>query len=140
MIIEQAARVAELSLLAENYKNEVDELNLAIRKLLEGSRREKFTSSASQLALQFPDDPDLQDSFKQAQEEAAATTEEITGKRKNRNLKKRDEKLPGHLRRELVDAIATEAQTHCAEHGERQLIRYDEVERWFTNVLSCSFA
>ena len=129
LITELEARVVELSELTDNYKREVDELNLTVRKLIEGKRREKFPWTVQQLALEFPDDPELQEALKQAKDEAAGITEEITIKRKKRKKKKkRDEKFPGHLHREFVDAVGSESESHCSLHGERKIIRYDEVE------------
>ncbi|MEZ6137042.1 MAG: transposase [Pirellulaceae bacterium] len=107
----------------------MDELNLTVRKLLEGKRREKFPWTVQQLALEFPDDPELQEALQQAKAEAAGITEEITVKRtKRRKQKKGDEKFPDHLRREFVDALAADSERYCSEHGERKIIRYDEVE------------
>ncbi len=129
LITELESRLIELSKLNENYKREVDELNLTVRKLLEGKRREKFPWSVQQLALAFPDDPELQEVLQQAKAEAAEITEEITIKRiKRRKPKNRDEKFPAHLRREFVDALLSDAERYCIEHGERKIIRYDEVE------------
>jgi hypothetical protein len=129
LIIELEARLVELSALNDHYKREIDELNLTVRKLLEGNRREKFPWTAQQLALEFPDDPELQEALQQAKAEAEGITEEITVKRRKRRLKRKpDGKFPGHLRRELVDAIASDDERLCDLHGEREIIRYDEVE------------
>src|SRR5210317_1847550 len=84
VITEQSVRLDELSQQNSDYKREVEELNLALRKLLEGNRREKFTCSPGQLALEFADDPDLQAALQQAQEEAEQITETITYQRKQR--------------------------------------------------------
>lgn len=78
ILSEQSAQLDELSQLNSDYKREVEELNLAIRKLLEGNRREKFACSPGQLALEFADDPDLQAALQQAREEAEQITETIT--------------------------------------------------------------
>ena len=129
LITELEARLVELSKLNDDYKREVDELNLTVRKLLEGKRREKFPWTVQQLALEFPDDPELQEALQHAKAEAAEITEEITVKRtKRRKQKKRDEKFPGHLRREFVDALVSDSERYCSEHGERKIIRHDEVE------------
>ena len=90
LITELESRLIELSKLNENCKREVDELNLTVRKLLEGKRRKP---------------------------------------------KNRDEKFPAHLRREFVDALLSDAERYCIEHGERKIIRYDleavaSVARW----------
>ena len=89
LITELEARLVELSELNDNYKREVDELNLTVRKLLEGKRREKFPWTVQQLALEFPDDPELQEALKQAKDEAAGITEEIIIKRKKCKKKKK---------------------------------------------------
>lgn len=129
LITELEARLVELSKLNDNYKRQVDELNLTVQKLLEGKKREKFPWTVQQLALEFPDDPELQEALQQAKAEASGITQEITYKRsKRRKNKKRDEKLPSHLRREFIDAVVSDAQRYCSEHGERKIIRYDEVE------------
>ena len=130
VLIELKARLSELGELNESYKREVEELTLTVRKLLEGNRREKFTSSAQQLALLFPDDPELQEALEQARQEAAQITEQIDDDRKKRRKakKKRSEQLPGHLRREFEDALVSDAERICPTHGERTIIRYDEVE------------
>lgn len=129
VITEQSVRLDELSQQNSDYKREVEELNLALRKLLEGHRREKFTCSPDQLALEFADDPDLQAALQQSREEAEQITEEITYQRKKRKQKKpRREKFPEHLRREFFDAPVSDDQLTCPTHGERKVIRYDEVE------------
>jgi transposase len=129
VITEQSARLDELSQQNADYKREVEELNLAIRKLLEGNRREKFTSSPGQLTLEFADDPDLQAALQQAQEEAEQITETITYQRKQRRKQKpRSEKFPEHLRREFFDAPVPDGLSTCPTHGPRQVIRYDELE------------
>jgi transposase len=80
-------------------------------------------------AKPLPDDPELQEALKQAKDEAAGITEEIIIKRKKRKKKKkRDEKFPGHLHREFVNAVVSESESQCSLHGERKIIRYDEVE------------
>ncbi|MEZ6133434.1 MAG: hypothetical protein R3C53_00855 [Pirellulaceae bacterium] len=81
LITELERRLTELSKLNDDYKREVDELNLTVRKLLEGKRREKFPWTVQQLALEFPDDPELQEALQLAKAEAAGITEEITVKR-----------------------------------------------------------
>ena len=129
LITELKARLEELSKLNDDYKREVDELTLTVRKLLEGKRREKFPWTVQQLALEFPDDPELQEALQQAKAEATGITDEITNKRnKRRKKKKRDEKFPGHLRREFVDAVVSDSERYCSQHGDRTIIRYDEVE------------
>ena len=129
LITELGSRLSELGELNESYKQQIEELNLTVRKLLQGNRREKFTSSAEQLALHFPDDPELQEALEQARQEADQITDEIDeGRKKRRKRKKRNEKLPGHLRREFVNAVVSDAERFCEKHGERKIIRYDEVE------------
>lgn len=129
VITEQSVRLDELSQQNADYKREVEELNLALRKLLEGNRREKFTCSPDQLPLEFADDPDLQEALQRAREEAEQITETITYQRKKRkNNKPRSEKFPEHLRREFLDAVVSDEELNCPTHGERQVIRYDELE------------
>lgn len=129
VITEQSVRLDELSQQNANYKREVEELNLTLRKLLEGHRREKFVCSPDQLPLEFADDPDLQEALQRAREEAEQITETITYQRQKRKHKKpRSEKFPEHLRREFLDAVVLDEQLTCPTHGERKVIRYDEVE------------
>ncbi len=129
VITEQSVRLDELFQQNSDYKREVEELNLALRKMLEGNRREKFACSPDQLALEFADDPDLQAALQQARAEAEQITEEITYQRKKRKQKKpRSEKFPEHLRREFFDAPASDDQLTCPTHGARKVIRHDEVE------------
>lgn len=128
VITEQSVRLDELSQQNSDYKREVEELNLALRKMLEGNRREKFTCGPDQLALEFADDPDLQEALQRARAEAEQITETITYQRKKRKQKKRSEKFPEHLRREFFDAPVSDDQLTCPTHGERKVIRYDEVE------------
>lgn len=75
ILTEQSARLDELSQQNSDYKREVEELNWTLRKLLEGHRREKFTSSPDQLTLEFADDPDLQEALQRARAEAEQITE-----------------------------------------------------------------
>lgn len=128
VITEQSVRLDELSQQNSDYKREVEELNLALRKMLEGNRREKFTCGPDQLALEFADDPDLQEALQRARAEAEQITETITYQRKKRKRKKRSEKFPEHLRREFFDAPVSDDQLTCPTHGERKVIRHDEVE------------
>lgn len=129
LLTEQSARLDELLQQNADYKREVEELNLALRQLLEGHRREKFSCSPGQLALEFADDPDLQAALQQAREEAEQITETIIYQRKQRRKQKpRREKFPGHLRREFFDAPVPDDLSACPTHGPREVIRYDEVE------------
>jgi transposase len=128
VIGELAGRVDEMAAQSATYQRQIEELQLTIRKLLEGNRREKFIDPNQRL-LGFPDDPELQEALWEAQSEASQIIETITYQRRQRRQKKeRSERFPEHLRREYVDVEVPEALRLCLEHGPRTIIRHDEVE------------
>lgn len=120
--------VKELQGEREGFQRKIAELELTIRKLLEGKRREKFVDPNQKL-LPFGDDPEWQEVVAEAQAEAEKITESITYTREKRKQETpRTEKFPEHLRREVIEMQPTEEERVCWKHGERKIIRHDEVE------------
>ncbi|MEZ6134247.1 MAG: hypothetical protein R3C53_04970 [Pirellulaceae bacterium] len=107
---------------------EVDELNLTVRKLLEGKRREKFPWTVQQLALEFPDDPELQEALQLAKAEAAGITEESRSSGPAPKAEERRREVPRPLTSRVCRTPLRRIPSDTGEHGERKIIRYDEVE------------
>lgn len=96
---------------------------------LDRSHSERYIADPDQLKLDFGDSEDAADAAEglaQAVEEAGVAVKEH--KRRPRQRKSRNEKLPDHLSRYEVTVEASEETKDCPEHGERTLIGYDRVE------------
>jgi transposase len=125
-IAEQAKAVVALKQLS-------DEQQLTIAELLQQAyrnRSERYREDPNQLKLDFGNTPEAADAAEglaQAVEESELLIAEHK-RRKHKPRKQRDESLPAHLPREEVVLEAAEEATHCAEHGQRKLIGYDEQE------------
>src|SRR5262249_40737985 len=108
-----------------------DELALTIQKLLArlyGHRRERFDDPA-QGKLSFGDEPAAQDGLADAAAEAERIIQEDTVRRGiGKKETPRDEKLPPHIPRYEVLAEASPTDKQCSEHGEREIVGYDQTE------------
>jgi transposase len=131
LLVEQAATIVGLHSSRTELTQENEELNLTIQRLLAqlyGHRRERF-DDPGQGKLNFGDDAAVQDGLADAAAEAEKIIQEYTVRRVLRKkVKPRDEKLPAHLERYEVLADALQADKHCSEHGERQVVGYDQTE------------
>jgi transposase len=131
LLVEQATAIVDLQSSREKLTQENEELNLTIQKLLArlyGHRRERFDDPA-QSKLDFGDDATVQDGLADAVAEAEKIVQEYTVRRTiGKKAKPRDEQLPAHLERYevLADASATDKQ--CSDHGEREVVGYDQTE------------
>jgi transposase len=128
LIAEQAALLDELAAARGKLSRENEELNLTIQKLLArlyGYRRERFEDPAQQ-KLDFGEDPAIREGLADAA--AEVETIEETMRRRRKKARPRSEQLPEHLPRYEVTAETPQAQKHCPEHGERQIIGYDQTE------------
>jgi transposase len=128
MLVELFARIDALELERSDFRHKIAELELAMRRILEGKRRETF-HSPNQKLLPFPDDPEWNKLVEEARAEAEQIAETITYERRvRRESKPREEKFPENLRRVVVDMPVPKSVANCSEHGPRKIIRYDEVE------------
>jgi len=131
LLVEQATAIVHLQSSREKLTQENEELNLAIQKLLArlyGHRRERFDDPA-QGKLHFGDDAAVQDGLADAIAEAEKIVQEYTVRRTiGKKAKPRDEKLPAHLERYEVLADSSPTDKQCSEHGEREVIGYDQTE------------
>ena len=133
MIVEQAKAVVELRDANTKLEQLVEEQKLTINELLQRAyrnRSERYHEDPNQLKLDLGGTPEAGDAaagLAEAVEEAQVVIAEHK-RRKHKPRKPRDESLPAHLpREEVVLPVPAEVQ-HCAEHGERKLIGYDEQE------------
>lgn len=125
-----ALQDARLGLQQENEK-----LRLTLDKLLKqiyGQRGERFVEDPAQkkLALDFGNDPQAEDTFQDAIEEAQKVIREVESRRKAKKPvpQKRSERFPDHLPRVEKIIDVSEQQKTCTRHGERQFVAYDIVE------------
>jgi transposase len=125
-LVEQAKAIVELKQLVEEQKLEINELmQRAYRQ-----RSERYHEDPHQLKLDLggtPEAADAAEGLADAVEEAQVVIAEHK-RRRHKPRKPRDESLPAHLPREEVTLEAPEEAKHCAEHGERKLIGYDQQE------------
>ena len=94
------------------------------------NRSERYREDPNQLKLDLGGTPEAGDAaagLAEAVEEAEIVIAEHK-RRRHKPRKPRDESFPAHLPRVEVTLEAPEEVKHCAEHGERKLIGYDEQE------------
>jgi transposase len=131
LLVEQARAICEMQQSRTALSQEVEELKLALAKLyqqLYGRRSERVADDPNQTKLDFGDDPQVQDALANAAAEAEQFVEGYTRRKKDKKREPRSEKFPEHIERYEVTAPVTPDETHCATHGERQLIGYDQTE------------
>jgi transposase len=131
LVIEQSQTVAELQGAREQLSQENTELKLTIERLLArlyGRRSERLLEDPNQLKLDFQHDPAAAEALADAAEEAERIVEEYTVRRTLKKKQPRNERLPEHLPRYELTVDADEEDKHCAAHGPKQLIGYDETE------------
>jgi transposase len=126
LLVEQARTITQLH-------QRVQEQDLTINELMQRAfrhRSERYLEDPNQMKLDFGDTPEAADAA--AGLGAAVQEAEIlvkAYKRRKRLLRKpRNEQLPAHLPRYRVEVPASDEIKHCAQHGERKRIGYDEVE------------
>jgi transposase len=133
IIVEQAKAVVELQDANAKLTQLVEEQKLEINELMQRAyrqRSERYHEDPKQLKLDLGDTPEAADAAEglaDAVEEAHVVIAEHK-RRRHKPRKVRDESLPAHLPREEVVLEAPEEAKHCAEHGERKLIGYDQQE------------
>jgi transposase len=131
LLVEQARAICEMQQSRTALSQENDELKLALAKLyqqLYGRRSERVVDDPNQKQLVFGDDPQIQDALADAAVEAEQFVEGYTRRKKEKKRRPGSERFPEHIERYEVTAPVTLDQTHCAAHGERQLIGYDQTE------------
>mgnify|MGYP003338265080 CR=1 FL=1 len=131
LVDEQSRTLGELHGSREQLAQENAELKLTVERLLArlyGRRSERVVDGPGQLKLNFSDDPAAADALSDAAVEAERIVQEYTVRRTLKKKQPRNEQLPAHLPRYDVIVPVTEEQTHCPEHGPKQLIGYDETE------------
>jgi transposase len=131
LLLEQSRAIVEMQQSRTELSQEIEELKLALAKLyqqLYGRRSERVMDDPNQQKLDFGDDPEVQDALADAAAEAEQFVEGYVRRKKDKKREPRSEKFPEHLQRYEVTAPVTPDETHCATHGERQLIGYDLLE------------
>jgi transposase len=135
-LVEQLAlTVEELKQAKQQVEQEKQELELAYAELLQRAfrnRSERYLHDPNQLRLDLGDTADAADAaagLAEAIEEARPQDEQVIPEHlRRRPRRKRQEHLPEHLPRVVVDAEAAPETSECPTHGPRTLIGYDEVE------------
>lgn len=131
LLVEQARSLIELQASQEKLSQENEELKLTVAKLLNqlyGRRSERSIADPNQIPLDFGDGPETNDALAAAAAEAETIVQEFVVRRKLKQRKPRNERLPPHLERYEVTADASDEQKQCPEHGERQVVGYDVTE------------
>jgi len=129
-VAEQSRTVLDLADSRQKLSQEVEELKLTLRKLMErlyGRRSERFLADPDQLPLDFGDDAAAAvEALAEAVLEAEQTLEEVESRRTVKRQKQkrgRDEKFPAHLPRyeKIVDLPDD-------QKAGKTFLGYDEVE------------
>ncbi|HJQ18124.1 MAG TPA: IS66 family transposase [Allosphingosinicella sp.] len=132
LLLEQSRTIVEMQQSRTELSQQIEELKLALAKLYQqlfGRRSERVVDDPNQKKLDFGDDPEVRDALADAAAEAEEIVEEIVRRKKKKKPPRAGgEKFPEHLERYEVTAPVTPEETHCATHGERQLIGYDQTE------------
>ncbi len=131
LIAQLAASVGELQDSRQQLSQEVEELKLLIGKLLlqlKGHRSERLAEDPNQTHLDFGDDPASQDALADAAVEAEEIIEQYKRRKQNAPKRTRNEQLPAHLPRKVVELSVPEAVKNCPTHGERVRIGQDVQE------------
>lgn len=132
LVEEQARTLIDMQQSREQLQQSNTTLQLTIEKLMRqlyGNRRERFLENPKQFKLDFGDDPQAEDLFRSAIEDAQRVVEQIESRRKaKRQPKPRSERLPEHLPRVEKIADVSAEQKQCPTHGARKLIGYDSTE------------
>ena len=132
LLAEQARTIVEMQQSRIDLSQEIESLKLVLAKLQQqiyGRRSERVVDDPNQIKLDFGDDPAVQDALADAVAEAEEIVEEVVRRKKNKKPRRpHSGRFPEHLERYEVIAPATDEQTNCAAHGERQLIGYDQTE------------
>jgi transposase len=134
--LEELARVVlDLQHARQGLEQEVQTLQLTLDKLLKqiyGRRGERFLGDPTQQKFDFGDDPQTEDTFRDAVAEAEKVVQEIETRRQAKKAASqpqgRSEKFPEHLSRveQIIDVAAD--QKTCVTHGARIVIGYDTTE------------
>ena len=122
----------------EKLQQENAEQKLTISELLRRAfekRSERYLEHPDQLRLDFgntPEAADAAESLAEALAQAASAATEIVvpehTRHKHLPRKPRNEQLPAHLPREIVDAPVADEVQICPTHGAKKLIGYDQQE------------
>jgi transposase len=135
-LVEQLAMtVAGLEQEKQAWKQEKQELELAYAELLQRAfrnRSERYLNNPDQLRLDLGNTDEAADAaagLAEAIEEAHPQDEQVIPEHtRRRPRRRRQEKLPEHLERVVVEVEAAPEVIECPTHGPRKLIGYDEVE------------
>lgn len=136
LIRAQAKQLAEQSRLQAEHltktaqlQDELEKMRRVLHELLHGRRSEKRgPSSPDQQWLPFENDAEFLAARAEAEAEAKVVIQTFTVEREVRKRKPRNESFPDHLRREEQTVPAPESVLHCATHGDRTLVGYDETQ------------
>lgn len=129
-VAEQSRTVLDLADSRQQLSQEIEELKLTLRKLMEqlyGRRSERFIADPDQLSLDFGDDTAAAvEALAEAVLEAEQTLEEVESRRTAKRQKQkrgRDEKFPAHLPRyEKIIDLPEDQKVG------KTFLGYDEVE------------
>ncbi len=131
LVGEQSRTMGQLQEAQEQLARENAELKLTVERLLArlyGRRSERVVEAPDQLKLNFGEDAAANEALSDAAMEAERIVQEYTVRRTLKKKQPRNEQLPAHLPRYEVIVEAKQDQTHCPEHGPKQLIGFDETE------------
>lgn len=130
LVGEQSRTLGELQNSRQQLSQENVELKLTVERLLARlyGRRSERVEDANQLKLDFSQDPAAAEALADAAEEAERIVQEYTVRRTIKKKPPRNERLPAHLPRHEVIVEASDDVRFCSEHGEKQIIGYDETE------------
>ena len=131
LIEQQALTIEEMQQRYGKLQQENETLQLKVVELLRRAfrkHRERYIDNPDQLRLDFGDTDDGADAAAGLAEAVEETEQLVSGYRRRKTKKKRDEKLPEHLPRYEVQAEVPDEVKTCSTHGERKLIGYDTTE------------
>ena len=129
LIRAQAKQIAEHAVKVAQMQDELEKMRRVLQELMHGRRSEKrVPSDPDQQWLPFENDAEYLAARAEAEAEAEVVIQTFTVERKVRNRKPRNESFPDHLRREETVAVTPDSVLHCATHGDRTLMGYDETQ------------
>jgi len=124
VILTQTTAIHDLASERDKLKQENEELNAFIKKMLTGKRREKYIDPNQKL-IEFPDDQELQAALEAAKREAEQELQEITYSRAKtkKTSKPRTESFPSHLERRAKEDIPLSPEEQSLADQGREVIR-----------------
>ncbi|MHB8974304.1 MAG: IS66 family transposase [Pirellulaceae bacterium] len=125
----QAKQVAEHAAKVAQIQDELEKMRRVLHELMHGRRSEKrVPSNPDQQWLPFENDAEFLAARAEAEAEAEVVIQTFTVERQVRKRKPRNKSFPDYLRREETVAVTPDSVLHCATHGDRTLMGYDETQ------------